>query len=247
MRRFFNRRPAEIRTAPGERIYAIGDVHGRHDLLRLLIKAIIKHWERSSSKFAKIHLLFLGDIIDRGPSSDRCLALVYNLVNDSKAKLLLGNHEDLLLRSIAGETEAQTIWLANGGDATLASFGIAPPDRIEDGVDFGERIAAAIEPSYIDMLRKAATHFRSGHYFFSHAGIRPGTGLDRQDRRDLFMIRGEFTAAENWHGAMVVHGHSIVDEVEFHDNRIAVDTGAYRTGKLSCLCVQDEWIEVIST
>ena len=235
------------RTRRGERIYAIGDVHGRHDLLRELLRRIVEHWEKSDPPKRNVKLVFLGDIIDRGPASDRCLKLVQRLIRGGGVELLRGNHEDMLIEAAAANPAAVQAWLANGGDATLASFGIDPPLPGEDSFDFAERLIAGIPPAVLDMLRAAPAFTTSGDYFFVHAGVRPGVPLDRQVVEDLYSIRQDFTASERWHGAVIVHGHSIVDEIEIRHNRISCDTGAYRTGLLSCLCLQDEQQEIITT
>lgn len=247
MRRLFGSQPKVAATAPGERVYAIGDIHGRYDLLRELMSKIVTHWEASDKRAKRVRLLFLGDIIDRGPDSAQCLRLVTNLVKLPRVNCLRGNHEDLLLRSIAGDGKAQGIWLKNGGIAALASLAVAPPRQDEDTFDFGERVKAAIPEEHLAMLRQTPTHVRSGDYFFVHAGVRPGVALAKQDDSDLLLIRDEFTQSTDWHGAIVVHGHSIVDEVDMRDNRIAIDTGAYDSGKLSCLCLEGTEREVIAT
>lgn len=238
MQNLFSFRPKVTSTAPKERIYAIGDIHGCYDLLRCLISVIVAHWEASEKKPRRVRLLFLGDVIDRGPDSADCLRLIANLGKLPGVTCLKGNHEDLLLRSIAGDAEAQQIWLRNGGLATLASFEIDPPSSTEDSFDFGERIKAAIPAEHLEFLQAAPAWLRSGDYFFAHAGVRPGVPLKRQDNFDLFFIRDEFTQSKEWHGALIVHGHSIVEHIEIRENRIAIDTGAYKSGRLSCICLE---------
>lgn len=244
---FLHKRPKHCMTARGERVYAIGDIHGRYDLLKRLLNLIVKHWESSDGKFKHVKLLFLGDIIDRGDHSQECLQMVTNLVLKSQSILLRGNHEDLLLRSVKGDAQAQHLWLEHGGLATLKSFGVEPPRAEEDCIDFGERISQAIAPDLISVLENAPTHFSSGDYFFVHAGVRPGVTLKKQTDYDKFFIRDEFTQSNDWHGAMIVHGHSIVDKVDFFPNRIAIDTGAYKTDKLSCLCLDGRRRQVLTT
>ena len=235
------------RTTKGERVYAIGDVHGRHDLLVQLLNRIIRHYPMLKPQPDKITLLFLGDIIDRGPESERCLTLVQRLVDNAQAKVLLGNHEDMLLASLDGNGLAQEAWIRNGGLATLTSYGIDPPRSDEDAFDFAARLKECIPPEHEQFLRSLDVSYSSGSYFFAHAGVRPGVRISRQERQDLYSIRSEFTESEKWHGQVVVHGHSIVDEVEVRHNRIACDTAAYATGKLSCVCLQDAHVSVIST
>lgn len=247
MRHLLRGRPRKILTAPNERIYAIGDIHGRYDLLQRLMKLIIEHWSSADTKPRRVRLLFLGDVIDRGPDSKGCLRLVSKLALVDGVVCLKGNHEDLMLRSIHGDPEAQRIWLANGGTATLDSFDVSPPQSDEDAIDFAERLRERIDQDFVEMLERAPSSVASGNYLFVHAGVKPGVALAKQVDFNLFFIRDDFTKSTDWHGAMVVHGHTIVDEVAFHDNRIAVDTGAYYSGKLSCLVLEDDQRSVIIT
>ena len=247
MQKLFRRTPKAPSTRKGQRIYAIGDIHGRYDLFCQIIKQIIAHWESSPRDFNKISLILLGDIIDRGADSRRALELAYKLVTRSKVRLLRGNHEDLLLKSIDGHGVAQDIWLEHGGGAFLTSFGIAPRRANEDSFDFGERVAAAVPAEWITMLRETSLMYRSGDYVFVHAGVRPGVPLHKQDEQDLLFIRDEFTQSSKWHDGVIVHGHTIVDHVERLSNRIAIDTGAYASNRLSAICLQDERFEVLHT
>lgn len=247
MLNFSRKMPRHISTAQNERIYAIGDIHGRYDLLMQLLNQIVEHFEKSRQDFDTVRLVFLGDIVDRGPSSKEVLGLVERLVRTAGATLILGNHEDLMMRSGEGDQFAQDLWLANGGLETLKSFEIDPPRESEDSVDFGERLTRLIPERFLTLFKEAPTHFESGHYYFVHAGVRPGVQLKKQTDFDKFFIRDEFTASTQWHGSMIVHGHSIVPSVDEQPNRIAIDTGAYKTGKLSCLCLQGTSRHVIST
>ena len=235
------------RPAKGERVYAIGDVHGRHDLLVQLLNVIIQHYPTLHPEPSKMTLIFLGDVIDRGPESRRCLEVIQRLVDSAQARMLLGNHEDMLLASLDGNGVAQEAWLSNGGLATLSSYGIEPPDSSEDAFDFAARLQEAIPAEQVRFLRSLDVSYSSGSYFFVHAGVKPGVRISRQDERDLFSIREEFTQSEKWHGQVVVHGHSIVDTVDVRHNRIACDTAAYATGRLSCVCLQETHVSVLST
>lgn len=247
MQKLFRRPPKAPSTGKGHRIYAIGDIHGRYDLFCKIIEQIITHWEQSERDFKAVRVILLGDIIDRGPDSREALELAYKLVTKSRVRLLRGNHEDLLLKSMEGHAIAQDIWMENGGEAFLDSFGLAPRGQGEDSFDFGERIAAAIPEKWAAMLRETALMYRSGDYVFVHAGVRPGVPLHKQDEQDLLFIRGEFTASKRWHDAVIVHGHTIVDDVEMLSNRIAIDTGAYASDRLTAICLQDSHYEVLHT
>ena len=235
------------RPAKGERVYAIGDIHGRHDLLVQLLNKVIRHYPTLKPTPSKITLLFLGDIIDRGPHSQRCLELIKRLVEKAQARLLLGNHEDMMLASVDGDGIAQKAWMRNGGLATLNSYGIDPPHESEDSFDFAARLKESIPEDHVRFLRSLDVSYSSGSYFFVHAGVRPGVRIAKQEDEDLYSIRDEFTTSEKWHGQVGVHGQSIVDEVDVRHNRIACDTAAYETGRLSCVCLQDANVSVLST
>lgn len=247
MATLFRKQPEKPSTAVGERVYAIGDIHGRYDLFRDIVKKIIAHWEAGPCTFSKIRIVLLGDLIDRGPASAHCLEFAYELVKKSDVVLLRGNHEDLLLKSIEGHAVAQEIWLANGGLAFLSDYGIAPPQAGEDGFDFADRLSRAVPPHLVELLKQAQLTFKSGDYLFVHAGIRPGKSLKQQREEDLLFIRKEFTESTRKHGAVIVHGHTIVDRVEMHDNRIAVDTGAFASGRLSCICLEGRRRQILHT
>ncbi|UUL82387.1 metallophosphoesterase [Sphingomonas qomolangmaensis] len=247
MRNPFKPRMKIGQTEPGERIYAVGDVHGRYDLMRNLLSLIMRDWEATARADTTIRILFLGDIIDRGPDSRSCIMLLQRLTSQPRIGLLRGNHEDLMLRSLDGEQWAQDIWMEQGGLTTLNNYGVAAPLRAEDSFDFAERLLAAIPPEHIAFLRSTPLFWASGTYFFAHAGVRPGVSLYKQDDQDLISIRNEFLTADAWHGAVVVHGHSIVDDVDVRPNRIAVDTGAWQSNRLSCVVLDGTTQNIITT
>lgn len=247
MATLFRKQPEKPSTAAGERVYAIGDIHGRYDLFRDILKKIVAHWETAPNTFSKIKIVLLGDLIDRGPESAHCLEFAYQLVTKSDVILIKGNHEDLLLKSIEGHAVAQEIWLANGGLAFLADYGVDPPQAREDSFDFAERLSRAVPSHLIELLKQAQLTFTSGDYLFVHAGIRPGKALLHQREEDLLFIRKEFTDSKRKHGAVIVHGHTIVDRVEMHPNRIAVDTGAFASGRLSCICLEGRRRQILHT
>lgn len=235
------------RPAKGERIYAIGDVHGHYDLLIELLGSIVSHFPTLDPTPEKLTLVLLGDVIDHGPDSARCLELARALAQESGAKMLMGFHEHLLLESLDGNAQAQEAWLCMGGMATLESYGIGAPKLSEDSFDFAERLEDSIPSDQIAFLKSLDASYSSGSFFFAHAGVKPGIPIAKQPREALLSIREEFTQSEKWHGQVVVHGHSRVDEVEVYENRIACDTGASRTGVLSAVCLQDDAIEVVTT
>jgi serine/threonine protein phosphatase 1 len=230
-------------TAPGERIYAIGDVHGRFDLLHELMKRI--EIDARSRDACATRLVFLGDLIDRGPCSRELLEVVRRAHQEiDRITVLLGNHEDLLLESAYGSASAQRAWLENGGDATLRSFGVDPGELVDASADqIAATLFEAIGDRVITWLDSLPLHFKSGDYFFCHAGVRPKISLEKQQRKDLLWIRTKFLESTLYHGSVIVHGHSEVGDIAFHHNHINVDTAAYRTGVLTAVGLEatEQW------
>lgn len=240
------RRPPQ--TAPGECVYAIGDIHGCYDLLSELLELIAEDVARFRTG-RRIRLLLLGDVIDRGPDSRKLLhaLMLSQQQNGELMEVLLGNHEAALLDSVAGVDAAQRTWLAFGGDATLHSFGIEPPSEEAFGAPFARRLYDHIGPDLLDWIEQRPTFQQSGDFFFCHAGVRPRVPLARQGRDDLLWIREPFLSNRTYHGAVVVHGHTIVPTPQILRNRIGIDTGAYRTGVLTALCVDGQEAAIIAT
>lgn len=237
---------APARTDANERVYAIGDVHGRYDLLRNLLDVIENHASRLPG-IGRPRVILLGDMIDRGPESARIMRFLATAQQHTKRLIVLrGNHEDMLLRVIDGDDEAEQSWLDYGGIATMASFGVPLPGADDPSGMLGERLREAIPAELVQWLRDLPVAARSGDYFFCHAGIRPGVRLDRQNREDLMWIRDDFLYSDAEHGAVVIHGHSESMGVEVRPNRIGLDTGAYRTGTLSCLYLEGTKRDVLS-
>lgn len=227
----------------GYRLYAVGDIHGRDDLLAELLAAIDADSGRRAP--ARRILVFLGDLIDRGPSSAQVVERLRTYRPAATRLIFLaGNHEEVLLRILDGDTRLVTDWLRFGGAQCLRSYGVDPdairkmaPDRVL------ETIAAAIPAAHVEFVRGFDDTFRAGGYLFVHAGIRPGIPLAEQAPSDLRWIREPFLADAGEHGFMVVHGHTIREAVEERPNRIGIDTGAYRHGVLTALGLEgaDRW------
>lgn len=235
-------------TADGERVYAIGDVHGRLDLLRRLFAQLgIDAGERRTRS---TRLVLLGDLIDRGPNSRQVLEVARRMQtqNGGRVLVLCGNHEDMMLASANGHPSAQKLWIGNGGDATLRSYGLDPAAFLGLApLERAEAIKSAVGLEMLEWLRALPLTYRSGDYFFCHAGVRPSVPLDRQRRWDLLWIRDEFTTSEAQHGAVIVHGHSEAHQVEVRPNRINVDTRAYRSGNLTAVGLQGPLRWFVST
>ena len=234
-------------TAAGERVYAVGDVHGRLDLFRKLLKQLEAD---AGSQKCPTRIILLGDLIDRGPHSMQMLELARRMQRQNSDRLVVlgGNHEDMLLASAEGNAEAQRLWLRNGGDATLMSYGLDPSEfaRLTPR-ERGRTLEQRVGVDTLVWLEALPSACRSGDYFFCHAGIRPGVALESQRREDLLWIRREFLSSNRFHGAVIVHGHCETDEVEVLPNRINVDTGAYRSGELTAAGLQGPLKWFVST
>ena len=227
--------PSQPATADGERIYAIGDIHGRLDLLQALMQRV--ELDVRSRGECSTRVVLLGDLIDRGPYSRQLLELAQSSGRDSdRVIILLGNHEELLLESAYGNAAAQRAWLQQGGEATLRSYGVESSDlEALSAEEVADAICRVVGDHTLAWLDSLPLWFESGDYFFCHAGIRPGVPLQRQRRQDLLWIRKKFLASKKYHGAVIVHGHSETDQLVFDPNHINVDTAAYRTGVLSAV------------
>jgi len=231
------------RIPDGRTVYAIGDVHGCAVLLDRLIKAI--EADAATRRADSFELLFLGDLVDRGPHSaqviDRCIELA---ASDRTTGFLIGNHEEMMLKALDGSLEALRFWMRNGGVEAMASYGVPEHMFAARGDDLLADFAPRIPAAHLRFLRKLEDSIAIGDYLFVHAGVRPGVELDRQRSGDLRWIRDSFLDHEGDHGAMIVHGHTISETVEMRNNRIGVDTGAYKSGILSAIGLSgaDRWI-----
>ena len=229
---------------PGYRAYVVGDVHGRLDLLEQLLARI--HSELQRRPAAKTLLVFVGDLIDRGPSSAHVLERLRTYRREGVQPIfILGNHEEVLLRILRGESQLITKWRWFGGSECLQSYGV-DPEQLRHA-NHGEALAIvrrAIPREHVKFLQSFADSCLFGDYLLVHAGIRPGIALDEQTQADMRWIREPFLLDDSDHGVVVVHGHTISAEVEQHPNRIGIDTGAYRTGILTALAIEgtDRWL-----
>ena len=237
----FNHSASKAPRGPrGQRAYVVGDVHGRFDLLDQLLDDI--HRDIAQRQQAKVLLVFLGDLIDRGPQSAQVVERLRAYRHPGVRPIfLLGNHEEVMLRILGGEAEHVAGWLRFGGAQCLESYGADPriiaaaPDEVAVAT-----IRAAIPAAHVEFLKGFVDTCRFGDYLFVHAGIRPGVALDRQRQSDLRWIREPFLFDDTDHGFVVVHGHTIRPEVKMRPNRIGIDTGAYRTGVLTALAIEGD-------
>ena len=243
LKRLFGRAP-EV-SAPslpaGLRVYAIGDVHGRHDRL-CAVEAAIRADVAAGPPPGEALVIFIGDYIDRGPDSRAVIeALLDRRFAGLPTRCLMGNHEDAMLQFLESAAIGPA-WFDYGGMATLASYGVKPAgpesdDRIER---LRHGLVAALPDAHRRFLQDLEVSIELGDYIFVHAGIRPSRALDQQQRNDLLTIREPFLSHARPFGRRVVHGHTVTDRPVFRQNRIGIDTGAYATGNLTCLRIEGE-------
>jgi serine/threonine protein phosphatase 1 len=232
--------PADVR------IYAIGDIHGRLDLLNELLARI--EVDVSSRPIARPLYVFLGDYIDRGPASSGTIDRLIKHAEAHESVFLRGNHEQIAIKCLTDRSLFEH-WMRLGGLESLTSYGISAESLI-DGRPIVELQAAfhqALPQAHFRFFRRLQNSFTSGDFFFVHAGVKPGVELPDQKETDLLWIREEFLSSAVDFGKIVVHGHTPTHEIEVGQNRINIDTGAYATGRLTCLVVEDSSLSAIDT
>ena len=239
----FNLSPGREKAAPrgprGQRAYVVGDVHGRADLLDALLGKIHEDLERRPVR--KAILAFVGDLIDRGPSSAQVVERLRTYRHPGVRPLfILGNHEEVLLRILAGDAALITKWRWFGGTECLQSYGVDVERlaKLDDKAALA-LVREAIPGTHVEFIKSFVDSGRFGDYLFVHAGIRPGVPLEEQLQSDLRWIRQDFLLDETDHGFVVVHGHTISSETEERPNRIGIDTGAYSSGVLTALAIEN--------
>jgi serine/threonine protein phosphatase 1 len=228
------------------RLYAIGDIHGRSDLLDRLAEKI----RNDLGNFAgdECITVTLGDYVDRGPDSRGVLDRLARNPFPTPYVGLRGNHEELFESFLRDPTVAQH-WRQLGGLETLHSYGV-PVARLMIGKEFeqaSKALRAAIPPPHFEFLSSLKTSFEWDQYFLCHAGIRPGVPFDRQSEQDLLWIRDEFLNSQMNFGKVVVHGHTPSEQPEDLPNRINIDTGAFATGRLTCVVLEDKSRRFLTT
>ncbi len=241
-----------ITDAPqNTRIYAIGDIHGEIDLLKQIHQYIIE--DLNSAAQRKIVMVYLGDYIDRGPASSQVVEYLLSdplkIICPGLSKIFLkGNHEDFLLRFI-DHKDIGTDWLANGGSATLKSYGIEATNWDEQlNLKAAQNEFVSILPeAHLEFFQSLQYYIELGGYLFVHAGIRPNIALEDQNPIDFVWIREPFLSSSVDHGKYVIHGHSIFIEPDLQSNRMGIDTGAYRSGCLTCAVFEDKTVRFLQT
>lgn len=232
---------------PGIRIYAIGDIHGRHDLLDRMLLKIDAHAE--ADPCPRNVIVLVGDYIDRGPHSAQVLDRLVALSMGRDIVMLRGNHEAMMIDALSHPSRLAS-WISNGGRETLLSYGLDSSGQLNSptsAANLSDQIFLNVPDSHISLLKTLDWTFLCGDYLFVHAGVHPDRSLHTQRPRDLLWIREPFLSWPADFGAVIVHGHSPVPRPEQHPNRINIDTGAYVTGRLTCLILKDTIQDFIQT
>jgi serine/threonine protein phosphatase 1 len=234
------------RLPPGLRLYAVGDIHGRADLLEKMLQMI----EADRASYGgEVLVLFLGDYVDRGSNTREVLDILSSHRGGARHLALRGNHEDILLRFFKDHSVAPG-WFHYGGLQTLRSYGIAIASATQDFDDIfhlRKQLEERMPKAHRSFLENLGFIARYGDYFFVHAGIHPDKPLEEQTEHDYLWTREPFLSTPKDFGFTVVHGHSIRMKPEVRPNRIGIDTGAYATGHLTCLVLQDGDQRFLST
>lgn len=221
---------------PGHLVYAVGDIHGRADLLAQMLRLVAD--DAAPLDADRRHIIFLGDYIDRGPDSRGVIDLALDgLPQGFDGVYLKGNHEELLLDFLE-EGDGLPLWLANGADATLASYGVDIGGLVDASADdeaWRAAFVAALPETHRNFYETLGLMAAFGGYVFVHAGVRPRVPLDRQNPHDLIWIRDEFLSSDEDLGKVVVHGHTPGPAPVIRPNRIGIDTLAWKSGRLTAL------------
>jgi len=239
-----DRREVRYPPAPqGQILYAIGDIHGRADLLRRAHSAIDDDVAERCARDRATEV-YLGDYVDRGPDSKGVLDLLIARSEIAPIIALRGNHEIAMESFLRGLLPFEE-WRPLGGLETIRSYGVDARSLLEKGpiqpVDFAREIPV----SHLRFFSTLKLLWRIGRYCFVHAGLKPGIPIEQQSTDDLVWIREEFLNSAGDFGAIVVHGHSPVQAIEFLPNRINIDTGAYATNRLSVIRIDADGVSAL--
>ena len=214
---------------------AVGDVHGRADLLDRLL-------DRLAADYPDLPVLTVGDYVDRGDDSAKVLRRLHQGMRDGSGLIcLMGNHEEMCLRFLDNAEAHGSLWLRNGGLQTLASFGVGGIGPSSKGADLRrtrDNLARQMGDDLIDWLRDLPLWWQSGNVVVLHAGADPTSPIDTQKRSTFLWGHKDFATRVRGDGLWVVHGHTIVPEPQAKAGRIAVDTVAYATGRLTAAVIQ---------
>jgi serine/threonine protein phosphatase 1 len=230
-------RATRYRPPPATRIYAVGDIHGRADLLSDMIERIDDDLGRRP--VAQAVEVYLGDYIDRGNDSKAVIDILCRRMVQRGAVCLRGNHE-AIMEDFLKDADVLHGWKQLGGLQTLTSYGVPlSPAALQMPMQVQDALRDALPRTHILFFECLKNFHQCGGYLFVHAGIRPGVPLQAQVQDDLVWIRGEFLQSTADHGCMVVHGHTPVAHPQIFSNRINIDTGAVFSGRLTCAVMEN--------
>ncbi len=233
----------------GRRVYAIGDIHGRADLLVRLLEELRRDVAQGGFEGRPI-LVFLGDYIDRGfQSRDVIDVLLSDLLSPFETYFLKGNHEAAMLQFL-DDPAIGPRWAEFGGAETLVSYGVQPPrmrTSVDDWSRASDELGQVLPADHLHFLRNLDISVRIGDYVFVHAGVRPGVPLDQQSEYDMLWIREEFLADRKPLGAVIVHGHTPTPAPHRDSRRVGIDTGAYLSGRLTAARFEHDTVEFFAT
>ena len=249
--RMFAREERPAAFLEGRVGYAIGDIHGRADLLSSMFDALERRAEQDTRPGGTPIVIFLGDYVDRGRDSARVLDLLLEArPNGFERRYLRGNHEQAMQAFLA-DPVANRGWVRHGGAETLAAYGVAPPSLTApaeeaEWIAAAEALKAALPANHLAFLDKLERHVALGGYLFVHAGVDPGKSLDDQTDQDLYWSRARFLESKKRFSHRIVHGHTPVERPFIDARRIGVDTGAYASGVLTAVRLEGEQAEFVS-
>ncbi|QPC99290.1 metallophosphoesterase family protein [Qipengyuania soli] len=241
LRQLFKERTPERRISrvpEGERYYVIGDIHGRLDLFDALIEAI--EADDAAQPVAQTTVVLLGDLIDRGPESAGVIERARDWGLTRKLRCIAGNHEEMFLESFE-DREMLRHFVKHGGRETILSYGIKRKHYNELTIrELQGQLPDLVPDHHREFLAGFEDMIIAGDYVFVHAGLNPKRSLEDQKKGDLRWIRERFLKHTEPFSHVVVHGHTIFEEIERTDHRIGIDTGAFRTGRLTALVLEGE-------
>jgi serine/threonine protein phosphatase 1 len=232
-------KPSAPRLPEGVRVYAVGDIHGRADLLEGVYRRIDADLARHP--VARAVQVFLGDYVDRGPASRETLDKLIERGRSCESVFLKGNHESIMVDFMSNPSVLGD-WRQYGGFETLLSYGLVPSISTTESnqKELSKALSDVLPERHRTFLDSLKSSYSCGDFFFVHAGVKPGVALAEQRDEDLLWIRDEFLLCEDEYEKIIVHGHTPVGAADVRFNRINIDTGAYATGRLTCLAIEGD-------